>query len=477
MKIAMIASEANPLCKTGGLADVVYSLSRELVKKGEEVIIILPYYAQIKRKGEFFCSKVTAYQVPMSWRNETATIYQTKVEGITYYLVENDHYYARNGLYGDFDDGERFAFFALAAKALFSKIKFAPDIIHVHDWQAGMVPCLVKEDKNKGKEFAKTKFVLSIHNPAFQGILAKPALGDLYNLSDEIYDNGKVRLNDNVSTLKSAIVYADKILTVSPTHREELLTPAGGMGLSNVLRLREFDFAGILNGIDYNEFDPSTDEHIAANFNEETFFNGKQENKAALLKELGIHDRGQPLFSIVSRITWQKGFDLVFAAAEELAKKGCNIVVLGSGEHDLEQRWEDFRRRYPDICAIYIGYNDSLAHRIYASSDFFFMPSLFEPCGLGQMIAQRYGTLPIVRRTGGLKDSVINYDSKNDKWANGFGFDEYSNYEMVRTCFYAYDNWWNLSLRKKLIKNAMNTDNSWLKSANQYLEVYNSLVK
>lgn len=477
MKIAMVASEANPLCKTGGLADVVYSLSRELAKKGEEVIVILPYYNTVKKKDQYYCKKVCSFVVPMAWRKEETNVYTTEIEGITYYLLENAHYYERDNLYGYFDDGERFAFMALASKILFSKINFAPDIIHVHDWQAGMLPCLIKEDPNKDKVFAKTKFVLSIHNPAFQGTLDKSALGDLYNLSDEVYNNGKVRLADKVSTLKSAIVYCDKILTVSPTHREELLTAAGGMGLSEVLKLREYDFSGILNGIDYGEFNPETDENIQYNFDVETFLKGKAENKAALLRELNIHDRGQPCFAIVSRITWQKGFDLVFAAAEELAKKGCNIVVLGSGEHDLEARWEDFRRRYPETCAIYIGYNDSLAHRVYAGSDFFFMPSLFEPCGLGQMIAQRYGSLPIVRRTGGLKDSVINYDSNNDKWANGFGFDEYSTYEMVRTCFYAYESWWNQELRKRLIENAMKTDNSWLKSSNEYMKIYNSLVK
>lgn len=477
MKIAMITSESNPLCKTGGLADVVYSLSVELVKKGEEVIIVLPYYGQIKRKGEYYCEKVTSYVVPMAWRRGVATIYKTEIEGVKFYLIENDQYFNRQGLYGDFDDGERFAFFSLAAKSLFKEIGFAPDIIHVHDWQAGMVPCLIKEDAQRGKEFAKTKFVLSIHNPAFQGILPKISLGDLYNLPDRLFDDGKVRLNDNVSTLKSAIVYCDKITTVSPTHREELLTPSGGMGLSEVLRLREYDFTGILNGLDYKEFNPEADENIQYNFNVDSYFTSKQKNKESLFKELHIHDRGKPCFSIVSRITWQKGFDLVFAASEELAKRDCNIIVLGSGEKDLEQRWEAFRNRYPDTVAIYIGYNEALAHRIYASSDFFFMPSLFEPCGLGQMIAQRYGTLPIVRRTGGLKDSVINYDGHNEATANGFGFDEYSEYEMVRTCIYAYDNWWNQPLRQKLITNAMKVDNSWQKSAAQYLSVYKSLVK
>ena len=475
MKIAMVASESRPFCKTGGLADVVYSLSKELTVIGEEVMVILPFYQSIKNTIKTPVKFVDSFVVNMSWRHHEAKVYCTYADGITFYFIEH-WYFERNHLYGDGDDGERFAFFTLAARELLARQKKVPDIIHVHDWQAGMLPCLCKEDDWYRPGFKKTQFVMTIHNPAFQGMLDRDALGDLYNLPLSLFDEGKVRLMDRVSTLKAGIVFADKITTVSPTHRQELLTPEGGMHLDGTLNLREWDFCGILNGIDYLEFDPEHDQFIAEPYGPTNFWSKKKINKAALFKELGINDYDRPLYSIVSRLTWQKGLDILFPAMEELLNRGCNIIVLGSGERQYELKLEELRSRYPNNMAIYIGYNDALAHRIYAASDFFMMPSLFEPCGLGQMIAQRYGTLPIVRRTGGLKDSVINFDSGNAEWANGFGFDNYHPDDMKYTCVYAYDTWFNKKLIKQLMKNAITTDNSWAKSAANYLGVYKELV-
>ena len=476
MKILMVASEARPFCKTGGLADVVYSLGKELVVMGQEGFVVLPYYKQIKDKIHANVKKVASYPISMSWRRNQADVYVTYESGITYYFIESSQYFDRDGLYGFEDDNERFAFFVLAVKELLYHLNLIPDIIHVHDWHPGMLPCVMKEDPYSREFFNKTKYVTSIHNPAFQGMMDKYCLGDYYGLSDIVYESGKVRFKGAVSSLKSAIMYSDKITTVSPNHKLELLTPEGSMGLYNVLELREWDFAGILNGIDYVEFNPNNDDKLVANYNVQTFAKGKAANKKALFEQLGIKDYGHPCYSLVSRVTWQKGMDLVFPACEELARRGCNIIMLGSGEYKYEQQMEDLRRRYPDKVAVYIGYNDALAHQIYASSDFFLMPSLFEPCGLGQMIAQRYGTLPIVRRTGGLKDSVINFDSGNADISNGFGFDLYGINDMISTCIYAYDTWWNAPLRKQLIKNAMKTDNSWTKSAKEYLALYKSII-
>ena len=478
MRIIMVASESRPYCKTGGLADVVYSLSKELAVQGEEVSIILPYYDTIARSlPKDKLKKEVSFNTHMSWRQQSVDVYSTVCDGITFYFIENQQYFERGHVYGDFDDGERFAFFTNAAKELIIAKKMRPDIIHVHDWQAGMLPCLMKVDPLNQKKFAKTKYVFTIHNPAFQGLMPRFTLGDFYNLTDELFDNGAVRFKDQVSTLKAGIVYSDKITTVSPTHHLELLTPEGGMGLDGVLRYREWDFSGILNGIDYLEFNPEDDKVIAMQYTAKTLVSGKKANKEALCKEFGLKNKQAPLYSLVTRITWQKGFDIIFPAVEELINRGANIIMLGSGEYDYEQKWEDIRRRYPEQVGLYIGYSDPLAHKIYAASDFFIMPSLFEPCGLGQMIAQRYGTLPIVRRTGGLKDSVICYDGNNAETSNGFGFDAYSVYEMKRTSHYAFDVYQDKKLLHQLMKNAMLTDNSWQKSTQEYLALYKQLVK
>lgn len=478
MKIAMVASEARPFCKTGGLADVVYSLSKELVKMGEDVCIFLPFYDSIRRQiSEKALKKAASFKTHMSWRKQNVDVYQLVCEGINYYFIENQQYFERGHIYGDFDDGERFAFFTMAVKQFMLTKRMYPNIIHVHDWQAGMLPCVLRVDDECREKFAKTKFVFTIHNPAFQGLMPKFTLGDFYNLTDEYYDNGSVRFKDQVSTLKAGIVYANKITTVSPTHHLELLTPEGGMGLDQVLRYREWDFSGILNGIDYLEFNPNEDKQIAKPYTEKNLVSGKKANKEALMNQYGLKNTKGPLFSLVTRITWQKGFDIIFPAVEELIKRGASIFMLGSGESQYEKRWEELRNRYPEQVGIFIGYSDNLAHKVYAASDFFIMPSLFEPCGLGQMIAQRYGTLPIVRRTGGLKDSVICFDGSNAETSNGFGFDAYSIYEMNRTAQYAFDIYENKKILHQLMKNAMVTDNSWLKSTLEYIKLYKALVK
>ena len=475
MKIVMVASEARPFCKTGGLADVVYSLSKELAVLNEDVSVIIPFYKSVRETIKNPVEFVDSFIVDMSWRHHEAKVYRTKQDGITYYFVEH-WYFDRYNLYGDGDDGERFAFFALAVREFLMRRKETPNVIHVHDWQAGMLPCLIKSINWYHDRFHKTKFVMTIHNPAFQGMLDRDALGDIYNLPVSLFDDGLVRLDGRVSTLKAGIVFADKVTTVSPTHGHELLTPEGGMHLDGVLRLREWDFCGILNGIDYLEFNPSDDKQIFAQYDVNTLVEGKRKNREALLKELNLNYYDRPLYSLVSRLTWQKGLDILFPAIIELAERGCNIVILGSGERQYELEFERLRARYPDKIAIYIGYNDMLAHKIYAASDFFFMPSLFEPCGLGQMIAQRYGTLPIVRRTGGLKDSVINFDSSNEETSNGFGFDNYHPDDMKYTSVYAYDTWFNKDIIHHLMKNAMNTDNSWARSAKSYLGLYKEIV-
>lgn len=470
MKITFIASESNPFVKTGGLADVVYSLAQEFVTLNHEVNIIIPFYSKIKDNLSLTVDYLGSFPIDMSWRKVEVKVCRTIYRGINFYFIENDRYFARRSIYGESDEGERFAFFSVAAINVVMKYDMKPDIVHVHDWQVGMIPCLMREKYQD--YFKNTKTIMTIHNPAFQGTFPRDFVLDVYSLPASVYDEGNIRLNDNCSTLKAGIMYADKITTVSPTHRYELLTPEGGMGLEGAFRLREFDFVGILNGIDYNEFNPELDKNIPDTYNIDDFYAGKQANKEALLRRFGLNNLGLPVFGLVSRLTWQKGIDLVIPMIRNLVHKGCNFVILGSGEYELEQQFEQLIREFPYNVGIYIGYNDEVAHLIYAGSDFFLMPSLFEPCGLSQMISQRYGTLPIVRQTGGLKDSVICYDNNNADTANGFGFGPNSVEEFIRTVNFAFDVYWNLPLRKILMRNALRTDNSWVKSASQYLKVY-----
>lgn len=476
MKILMVASESAPLAKTGGLADVVYSLSKELVVLGHEVSVIMPFYGSIKNTLTSEIRHFKNVAVPLGWRHQSAKVYKTYVDGITFYLVENEYYFGRSGFYGYEDDTERFAFFTVAVRNFMKEAKIKPNVLHVHDYHAGMLPALIKIQNKKDAFFAKLKYIVTIHNPAFQGEFSPHLLPEFYDIKMSYFEDGTLRYKDRVNSLKAALVFADKINTVSPTHALELLTPEGSKGLDGILKLRQFDFSGILNGIDYSEFNPATDEHIVSNFTIDTI-SEKAKNKEALFKELNLKvKKDVPLFSIVSRLTWQKGMDLCVSAIKEVLNKGAAVVIVGSGEYGYEQEIERLRAEYPHQMGIYIGYNNALAHRVYASSDFFLMPSLFEPCGIGQMIAQRYGTLPIVRATGGLKDTVIGYNGNNLKVADGFSFNDYDEYWMKLTTNYAYDQYYDKKVLKVLIENAMKKDNMWHSAAAKYVELYQSVL-
>lgn len=471
MKIAMISSEANPLSKSGGLADVVYSLSRELNKFDNETIIITPFYKTIKNKPYKF-DYIGYFYVDMSWRHQYVGVFKTQIDGITYFLIDNEYYFLRDSLYGYDDDNERFAYFSLAAIDVLKYVSFKCDIIHVHDWQGGMIPCLLKERYCYDDFYKNIHTVLTIHNPAFKGLMDRYYLANYYGLNDELYDSGKVRFMDSVSTLKSAIIYADKIVAVSPHHRDELLDPNFSHGLDSVLRLREHDFVGIVNGIDVVEFDPKSDGKIVSNYDKTNYSSKKLENKKDLFKSFNMEYVEGVTFGLVSRLTYQKGIDLIFQNIEYLLYKGGNIFVLGSGECDLESRFQYFRDKFPNKIGLYIGYNDMLAHKIYGGVDFFLMPSLFEPCGIGQLVAQRYGTLPIVRNVGGLFDTVIGYDGANENEANGLSFNDYSGLALGDAIRRAFDIYNDKRLLKKLRLNCLVLDRSWTKSMNEYLSIY-----
>lgn len=471
----MVASEANPLAKTGGLADVVYALAKELAIKGEEVAIVLPYYQTIQKIYNGQLKPLGQFDVYMSWRKQKADVYRAYVDGITYYFIGNGYYFNRENLYGYYDDIERFAFYTLAVRNMFKFLKYKPQIVHLHDWQAGMLPVLIKEQNQDDNFYAQMRFVITIHNPAFQGLFDPFLLGDFYGLSDELFRSGRVRFKGAVSSLKAAIIESDRITTVSPTHAKELLTETGGHDLNHVLQYCLDDFVGIKNGIDYEEWNPQTDERIYERYGYNDYKVGKQRNKQRLLAECGLPASEAPLFGVVSRLTWQKGVDLLIQAALAIAARGGSLIILGSGESDAERDLATLQARFPANVHVRIGYDDELAHRIYAGSDFFLMPSLFEPCGISQMISLRYGTLPIVRLTGGLVDTVFPYTGANKDTANGFGFGDYTPAAFIDTINWAWDNYGQKPLWDQLIYNAFSSLNDWSQSADAYLKLYRSI--
>lgn len=478
MNILMAVGEALPFSKTGGLGDVAYSLSAELVKADNNVAIILPLYKDLEEK--YKPHHLMSFKTQMNWRSIDTDIIHVSHEGIDYYFVANDYYFKRNGgIYGYLDDGERYAFLCLATIEFLKRVSFSFDILHVHDWQTAMLPCLLKTIYANDPKLNKIRTILTIHNPLFKGYFSGDSLYDLYGLDKSYYDNGLVRLDNQVSTLKAGIHYADRITTVSPTHAEELLTSEGGKGLEYDLELRRNDFKGIVNGIDYKEFNHARDPYIYSKFTNRNRKSGKRANKVAFCAEFGLNP-DLPLFAVVSRLTSQKGLDIIREMVEVLAKTHmASIAIVGSGEKEAEDYFNNLQRRFPNFCTVYIGYNNELAHKVYAASDFFIMPSAFEPCGIGQMIAQRYGSLPIVRRTGGLKDTVIPLvvGCDNVKEANGFGFDEYS--PVIGICWTAYILYLYSGKPKvieKMVLNAMTVDHSWEKSAKEYIELYESCL-
>ncbi len=479
MNILMVAGESNPFAKSGGLADVVYSLSKELVKKGNKVSIVIPCYKKIKeqvmKEHMFDFEMVTTFPVCMSWRIQYCGVFKVNHDGIDYYFIDNEQYFYRDGLYGFDDDIERFAYFNLAVVELVLKLQMKIDVIHIHDWQAGMIPLLLKTDYRAAINYYVPHFVLTIHNPAFQGRFDPYFLGDYFNLSDVYYRDGTVRFENSASFLKAAIMLCDKITTVSPNHARELLEGEHAYGLQNVIRLREYDFVGIVNGVDEEEFDPRHDDQIAMKFTSKNVLEAKMVNKRDLLKKFGIKNPDLPLFGLVSRLTFQKGVSLILDAIPHISGK-ANIILLGSGEAELESRAKFLGECFAENVATYFGYNDELAHKIYAACDYFLMPSLFEPCGIGQMIAHRYGALPIVRTTGGLKDTVIGFNGENLKEADGFTFDDYTLEGLLGPCQSALDLYAYEDERYVMMKNAMNKNHSWEASAEMYLGVYREIT-
>lgn len=475
MQIVFASAECAPFVKTGGLGDVAGSLPAALVRAGAEVIVMVPKYATIKDEYKSQMERFSDFYVSLGWRNEYCGLEKLEHDGVTYMFIDNERYFARDYPYGFFDDGERFAFFS---KAITESLQHLPagfecDILHCNDWQTALAPVFLREFYQGLPLYDRVKTVFSIHNVAFQGQFSDTVMEDILGVAHIPAAASQLRCDAcSINYMLGALRYADAITTVSPTYANEIQTPEFGEGLDGVLRERSYALQGILNGIDVAGFDPATDKRIAANYTVEDR-SGKAVCKAKLQEELGLEVRDdRPLMVMVTRLTRQKGMDLVMYALDRILSGGVQVAVLGTGDRDYEDGLRYFQDKYPGTMAARIEFDPALSQRMYAAADMFLMPSKFEPCGLSQIIAMRYGTLPIVRETGGLKDTVIPYNEFTGK-GTGFSFSNFNGDEMGDAVFRAARLFWdNRDAWNQLVTQAMSQDFSWTRSADKYLDLY-----
>lgn len=475
MQIVFASAECAPFVKTGGLGDVAGSLPAALVRAGAEVIVMVPKYATIKDEYKTQMEHFSDFYVSLGWRNEYCGLEKLEHDGVTYMFIDNERYFARDYPYGFFDDGERFAFFS---KAITESLQHLPagfecDILHCNDWQTALAPVFLREFYQGLPLYDRVKTVFSIHNVAFQGQFSDTVMEDILGVAHIPAAASQLRCDAcSVNYMLGALRYADAITTVSPTYANEIQTPEFGEGLDGVLRERSYALQGILNGIDVAGFDPATDKRIAANYTVEDR-SGKAVCKAKLQEELGLEVRDdRPLMVMVTRLTRQKGMDLVMYALDRILAGGVQVAVLGTGDRDYEDGLRYFQDKYPGTMAARIEFDPALSQRMYAAADMFLMPSKFEPCGLSQIIAMRYGTLPIVRETGGLKDTVIPYNEFTGE-GTGFSFSNFNGDEMGDAVFRAARLFWdNREAWNQLVTQAMSQDFSWTRSADKYLDLY-----
>lgn len=475
LNILMVASEAAPFAKTGGLADVLGSLPSALIKQGADVRVIMPKYGTIPQKLKESIVHNCYIFVRVGWRNLYCGIEQAQYNGVTYYFVDNEYYFARDGLYGYGDDGERYAYFCRAVLEAIPYLDFQPDILHCHDWQAGMVPVLLEAQYRQMEKYRNIKTAFTIHNLRYQGVYGIPEMKEWFGLGDEFFTSDKLEFFRAASFLKGGLTYSHILTTVSETYAQEIKNPYYGERLYGLLNARSKDLYGIVNGIDYEEFNPMKDPFICQTFGKSKL-NLKTANKLALQQELGLTvDEKIPVIGLISRLVDQKGLDLIACVFNEIMSEEVQFIILGTGDAKYEGLFKDAMYRYPGKVSANIRFDNTLAHKIYAAADFFLMPSLFEPCGLGQLISLRYGTLPIVRETGGLKDTVMAYNEATGE-GNGFSFTNYNAHDMLHTIKRALEIGKKKTLMGKLRKSAMSCDYSWQNSAVRYMELYNELT-
>ncbi|MDD6877320.1 MAG: glycogen synthase GlgA [Clostridiaceae bacterium] len=476
MKLLYAASEAAPFCKTGGLADVAGALPKALAASGVEVSVVLPLYDAVPDWARREMTFVRMLQVSLAWRNQTCGVFSLVRDGVTYYFLDNGYYYRRRELYGHYDDGERFAFFSKAIVDMIPALGLSFDVIHANDWQTALIPvylkCLYRDDPR----YQGIRTVFTIHNIAYQGSFPRGFLSDVAGIDDAYFRSGLLAYNDGINLLKSAIVLCDALTTVSPTYAREILTAYYGAGLDGILRANAGKLCGILNGIDTDVYNPARDEALSVPYSAGSP-EGKQENKLALQRTLGLHaDLDVPVIALVTRLAEHKGIDLIAAVLDDIMSENIQLVVLGRGEWKYEQLFQQAKRRYPGKISVNILFSEDFAHKIYAGADMLLMPSKSEPCGLAQMVALRYGTLPIVRETGGLADTVHAYNPATGE-GNGFSFTNYNAHDMLYTIRLAASLYHDREVWNTLVRRGMSEDFSWKRSAKAFEELYERIAE
>ncbi|MCM3747262.1 glycogen synthase GlgA [Paenibacillus pasadenensis] len=474
MKVLFATSEAVPLAKTGGLADVAGALPKALLAEGVDARVILPKYETIPAEHLQHFETVDVFSVQLGWRMQYCGLLKGKVDGVIYYLIDNEYYFRRGGLYGYDDDPERFVFFSIAVLEAARRMEDIWDVIHCHDWQTGLIPFLLKRRYWSDDRLSGVRTVFTIHNLKYQGVFGKQQMMDLVGMGPDIFGWDGLEHNDAANCMKGGLLYADKLTTVSPSYADEIKTAFYGEGMDGILRLRSGDLSGIVNGIDTELFDPMNDAAIDTPYLDS--LPRKRRNKLALQKEMGLpQNPNVPVIGIVSRLVEQKGFDLIDGVLGELLEEDVQFAVLGSGDYKYEEMFRSAAYTRFDKVSIRTGFNDGLARRIYAGSDMYLMPSQFEPCGLSQLLALRYRTVPIVRETGGLRDTVRPFNEYTGE-GNGFSFANYNAHDLLHTIrraigFYRKEKVW-----KEIVHNGTLDDYSWSRSAGAYIGLYEQLA-
>ncbi len=477
LKILFVSSEVDPFAKTGGLADVAGSMPQEVKNKGHDIRVVMPEYTQIDDQYLDQLDHLLHFRTQVGWRNNYVGINKLVNNGVPTYFVDNKQYFDRDSLYENEDKHVQFAFFCRAVLEMLPKIDFKPDIIHYNDWQTGPLSIMLKDQYQNYDFYQEIKTVYTIHNLRYQGVFGREILKDTLALHSKYWDNGVVKHDNKVNYMKMGIGMADAVNTVSKTYAEEIKTPYFGEGLDYVLRMNDDDLYGIVNGIDYDNFNPATDEDIYINYDLNNI-DQKMENKLRLQEEMGLPQKEEvPLLGIVTRLVDQKGLDLILHILDDLLQQEeVQFLLLGTGQEEYENQFREIAARYPEKMSANIKYDAGLAQKIYAGSDMFLMPSKYEPCGLGQLISLRYGTIPIVRETGGLNDTVQSYNEATGE-GNGFSFANYDAYDLLYTIRRAVDFYYNQpQVWEKLMRRGMKGDYSWSHSAEEYLKLYYSLL-